>query len=59
MKDAAKMIGGLPSEATGNWDIVHEERLRGYSTPYLLPGEAVEEAEKREGIAAEACIVQV
>ena len=59
MKDAAKMIGELPSEATGSWIIVHEERLIGYDTPYFPSREAAEVATQQEGIAAEAYVVQV
>ena len=59
MEDAAEMIRELPSEARGKWVIVHEERLRGYGTPYFLSREAPEEAAQREGIAAEAYIAQV
>ena len=59
IKDAAKMIPQLPSEARGKWVIIHEESLRGYDTPYFPSREAAEEAAGREGIAAEAYIVQV
>ena len=59
IKDAAKMIPQLPSEARGKWVIIHEERLRGYDRGYFPSREAAEEAAGWEGIAAEAYIVQV
>ena len=59
IKDAAKMIPQLPSEARGTWVIIHEENLRGYDTPYFSSRGAAEEAAGWEGIAAEAYIVQI